>query len=152
MQIKTTITQKGSLNLLKRTFKSNEEIRKLIKFNNVTPLAVEEIKKGESQIVEMKNNLNALAGALQQTDLFIQQVEDDGDKMPAEKEFALNMDNIEKLFAWDFVYYQEKLKEEKFGIKKYETYQEFAKKVYKIRGNVRKYSLKLKNKNTNIVG
>ena len=32
--------------------------------------AVEEIKKGESQIVEMKNNLNALAGALQQTDLF----------------------------------------------------------------------------------
>ena len=53
--------------------------------------AVEEIKKGESQIVEMKNNLNALAGALQQTDLFIQQVEDDGDKMPAEKEFALNM-------------------------------------------------------------
>ena len=52
MQIKTTITQKGSLNLLKRTFKSNEEIRKLIKFNNVTPLAVEEIKKG---IKEGKN-------------------------------------------------------------------------------------------------
>ena len=53
--------------------------------------AVEEIKKGESQIVEMKNNLNALAGALQQTDLFIQQVEDDGDAMPPEKAFALDM-------------------------------------------------------------
>ena len=42
--------------------------------------------------------------------------------------------------------------EEKFGIKKYETYQEFAKKVYKIRGNVRKNILKLKNKNTKIIG
>ena len=53
--------------------------------------AVEEIKKGESQIVEMKNNLNALAGALQQTDLFIKQIDDDGDAMPPEKAFALDM-------------------------------------------------------------
>ena len=37
--------------------------------------------------------------------------------------------------------------EEKFGIKKYKTYQEFAKKVYKIRDNIRKNILKLKNKN-----
>ena len=65
--------------------KRREEI--VIDYNK----AVEEIQKGESQIKEMKNNLNALAGALQQTDLFIKQVEDDGDKMPAEKEFALNM-------------------------------------------------------------
>jgi len=42
--------------------------------------------------------------------------------------------------------------EEKFGIKKYQTYQEFAKKVYKIRDNVRKNILKLKNKNTKIIG
>jgi len=42
--------------------------------------------------------------------------------------------------------------EEKFGIKKYKTYQEFAKKVYKIRENVRKNILKLKDKNTKIVG
>ena len=53
--------------------------------------AVEEIKKGETQIVEMKNNLNALAGALQQTDLFIQQIEDDGDPMSDEKRQALEM-------------------------------------------------------------
>lgn len=53
--------------------------------------AVDEIKKGESQIVEMKNNLNALAGALQQTDLFIKQIDDDGDVMPPEKAFALDM-------------------------------------------------------------
>ena len=53
--------------------------------------AVEEIKKGESQIKEMKNNLNALAGALQQTDMFIKQIEDDGDPMPEDKKFALDM-------------------------------------------------------------
>ena len=53
--------------------------------------AVEEIQKGESQIKEMKNNLNALAGALQQTDMFIKQIEDDGDPMPEEKAFALDM-------------------------------------------------------------
>ena len=53
--------------------------------------AVDKIKKGESQIVEMKNNLNALAGALQQTDLFIKQIDDDGDAMPPEKAFALDM-------------------------------------------------------------
>ena len=42
--------------------------------------------------------------------------------------------------------------EEKFGIKKYQTYQEFAKKIYKIRDNVRKNILKLKDKNTKIIG
>lgn len=42
--------------------------------------------------------------------------------------------------------------EEKFGIKKYQTYQKFAKEVYKIRDNVRKNILKLKNKNTKIIG
>ena len=53
--------------------------------------AVEEIKKGESQIVEMKNNLNAVGGALQQVDLFIKQIESSGDTMPEEKKFALDM-------------------------------------------------------------
>jgi len=42
--------------------------------------------------------------------------------------------------------------EEKFGIKKYQTYQEFAKKIYKIRDNVRKNILKLKNKKAKIIG
>ena len=53
--------------------------------------SVAEIQKGEIQIKEMKNNLNALAGALQQTDLFIAQIEKDGDPMPEEKAFALDM-------------------------------------------------------------
>ncbi len=42
--------------------------------------------------------------------------------------------------------------EEKFGIKKYQTYQAFAKKVYKIRDNVRKNILKLKSNNAKIIG
>ena len=42
--------------------------------------------------------------------------------------------------------------EEKFGIKKYQTYLNFSKKVYKIRDNVRKNILKLKENGTKIIG
>ena len=42
--------------------------------------------------------------------------------------------------------------EERFGIKTYKTYQEFAKKVYKIRDNIRKNILNLRNKNPKIIG
>ena len=52
---------------------------------------VEEISKGESQVKVMKDNLNALAGALQQVEMFIKQIEDDGDPMPPEKQQALEM-------------------------------------------------------------
>ena len=45
MQIKTTITQKGSLNLLARTFKNNEEIKKLINFDSFSPLLADAMKK-----------------------------------------------------------------------------------------------------------
>ena len=43
--------------------------------------AVAEIEKGET----------AMAGALQQTELFIKQIEEGGDEMPPEKAFALDM-------------------------------------------------------------
>ena len=52
---------------------------------------VEEIGKGERSLKSMRDNLSALSGALQQTDLFIQQIEDDGDPMPAEKQQALDI-------------------------------------------------------------
>ena len=52
---------------------------------------VEDIGKGEQNLKAMKDNLNALAGALQQVNLFIKQIEDDGDPMPAEKKLALDM-------------------------------------------------------------
>ncbi len=42
--------------------------------------------------------------------------------------------------------------EEKFGIKKYKTYQDFGNKVYKIRENIRKNIKKLKEKNNLIIG
>ena len=68
-------------NLLKR----KEEI--VTDYNKL----VEEIGKGEQNLKVMRENLNALAGALQQVDLFIKQIEDDGDPMPAEKQQALEM-------------------------------------------------------------
>ena len=52
---------------------------------------VEEIGKGEQNLKVMKDNLNALSGALQQVDLFIKQIEDGGDPMPEDKKFALDM-------------------------------------------------------------
>ena len=42
--------------------------------------------------------------------------------------------------------------EEKFGIKNYQTYKDFAKKVYKIRENVRKNILKLTKNGIRIIG
>ena len=42
--------------------------------------------------------------------------------------------------------------EEKFGMNQYQTYQKFAEKVSKIRDNVRKNILKLKNNNRKIIG
>jgi len=68
-------------NLLKR----KEEI--VTDYNKL----VEEIRKGEQNLKAMRDNLSALGGALQQTDLFIQQIEDDGDPMSDEKRQALEM-------------------------------------------------------------
>ena len=52
---------------------------------------VEEIRKGEQNLKAMRDNLSALGGALQQTDLFIKQIEDDGDPMSDEKRQALEI-------------------------------------------------------------
>ena len=65
--------------------KRKEEI--VTDYNNL----VKEIEKGETSVRTMKNNLNALSGALQQVDLFIKQIEDAGEPMPEDKAFALDM-------------------------------------------------------------
>ena len=52
---------------------------------------VEEIRKGEQTLKAMRDNLGALGGALQQTDLFIKQIEEDGEPMSPEKQQALEM-------------------------------------------------------------
>ena len=49
-----------------------------------------QIEDGEIKIRQMKNNLNALAGANQQCDLFLKELEDDNE-MPRDKEAALNI-------------------------------------------------------------
>ena len=50
-----------------------------------------QIEEQELKIKSMKNNLNALAGAAQQCDLFIKQIEDKGEPMPPEKAQALDI-------------------------------------------------------------
>ena len=50
-----------------------------------------EIESAETKIKQMRNNLNALAGASQQCDLFIKQIEEKGEPMPAEKQQALDI-------------------------------------------------------------
>ena len=65
--------------------KRKEEI--ITEYNSL----VSRIQQGESEVKEMRNNLNALAGALQQTDLFVKQIEDAGEPMPEDKKMALDM-------------------------------------------------------------
>ena len=50
-----------------------------------------DIVTSENQTKTLRNNLNAMVGALQQVDMFIKQIEDKGEPMPAEKQQALDM-------------------------------------------------------------
>ena len=52
---------------------------------------VTQIEEQENKIKTMKNNLNALAGASQQCDLFLKELESKDEPMPREKEAALNI-------------------------------------------------------------
>ena len=61
-----------------------EQIKK--DFDNL----VTQIEEQENKIKQMKNNLNALAGASQQCDLFLKELEDKNE-MPRDKEQALNI-------------------------------------------------------------
>ena len=51
----------------------------------------DQILEGEKTIKQLRNNLNALAGASQQCDLFLKELEDNDAPMPREKEAALNI-------------------------------------------------------------
>ena len=62
-----------------------EQIKK--DFDNL----VTQIEEQENKIKTMKNNLNALAGASQQCDLFLKELESKAEPMPREKEAALNI-------------------------------------------------------------
>ena len=51
----------------------------------------QQIEDSEVKVISMKNNLNALAGAMQQCDMFLKQIADDDAPMPAEKQQALDI-------------------------------------------------------------
>ena len=51
----------------------------------------QQIEDSEVKIVGMKNNLNALAGAIQQCDMFLKQLAEKEAPMPAEKQQALDI-------------------------------------------------------------
>ena len=51
----------------------------------------QQIGDSEVKIVSMKNNLNALAGAIQQCDMFLKELTDKDAPMPAEKQQALDI-------------------------------------------------------------
>ena len=50
-----------------------------------------DIVKSENQTKTLRNNLNAMIGALQQVDMFIKQIEEKGEPMPPEKQQALDL-------------------------------------------------------------
>ena len=52
---------------------------------------VTQIEEQEQKIKTMKNNLNALAGASQQCDLFLKELEDKDAPMPRDKQAALEI-------------------------------------------------------------
>ena len=51
----------------------------------------QQIEDGEIKINTMRNNLNALAGAIQQCDVFLKEIADKDAPMPAEKQQALDI-------------------------------------------------------------
>ena len=59
----------------------------MIDFETLT----KEVEATENKIKQMRNNLNALAGAAQQCDLFLKQIEEKGNPMPPEKQQALDI-------------------------------------------------------------
>ena len=51
----------------------------------------QQIEEGEVKITSMKNNLNALAGAIQQCDVFLKDITETKTPMPPEKQQALDI-------------------------------------------------------------
>ena len=51
----------------------------------------QQIEDGEIKINTMRNNLNALAGAIQQCDMFLKELTDKDAPMPAEQQQALDI-------------------------------------------------------------
>ncbi|MBC8429994.1 MAG: hypothetical protein H8D92_01215 [Pelagibacteraceae bacterium] len=50
-----------------------------------------DIVTSENQTKTLRNNINAMVGALQQVEMFLKQIEDSGEPMPPEKQQALDL-------------------------------------------------------------
>ena len=50
-----------------------------------------DIVTSENQTKTLRNNLNAMVGALQQVEMFLKQIEEKGEPMPPEKQQALDL-------------------------------------------------------------
>ena len=51
----------------------------------------QQIEDSEVKIISMRNNLNALAGAIQQCDMFLKQLAEKDEPLPADKQQALDI-------------------------------------------------------------
>jgi predicted nuclease with TOPRIM domain len=50
-----------------------------------------DIIKSEAQTKQLRSNLNAMSGAVQQVEMFLKQIEEKGEPMPPEKQQALDL-------------------------------------------------------------
>ena len=73
------------------TISKDELLKRKTELTNNAEKIQADIVTSENQTKTLRNNLNAMIGALQQVDMFIQQIEDKGESMPPEKQRALDL-------------------------------------------------------------
>jgi phage shock protein A len=73
------------------TISKDELLARKTELTNNAETIQADIVKSENTTKTLRNNLNAMVGALQQVDMFIKQIEDKGEPMPPEKKLALDM-------------------------------------------------------------
>ena len=73
------------------TISKDELLARKTELTNNAETIQADIVKSENQTKTLRNNLNAMVGALQQVDMFLKQIEEKGEPMPAEKQQALDM-------------------------------------------------------------
>ena len=73
------------------TISKDELLARKTELTNNAETIQADIVKSENTTKTLRNNLNAMVGALQQVDMFIKQIEEKGEPMPAEKQQALDM-------------------------------------------------------------
>ena len=73
------------------TISKDELLARKTELTNNAETIQADIVKSENTTKTLRNNLNAMVGALQQVDMFLKQIEEKGEPMPAEKQQALDM-------------------------------------------------------------